>query len=174
MSWSRGVSLRSLLVVPGLVSAAFVAGCAGEPPALLVPVGGKLLVDGKPLDGVDVNFIPEISETNRGGAGTTDDSGAFTVTDFTQNKPGLPPGKYTLTFSRMRLPDGSAAPKPEPNKPVPLGVIRVESLPAFLTTPDPKDPARQVVIPEDGNENLELKASKKKGSGLSGPPSGPG
>jgi hypothetical protein len=174
MSWSRGVSLRSLLVVPGLVSAAFVAGCAGESPALLVPVEGKLLVDGKPLDGVDVTFIPEISENNRGGAGTTDDSGAFTVTDLTQNKPGLPPGKYKLTFSRMRLPDGSAVPKSEPNQPVSPGVIRVESLPAFLTTPDPNDPSRTVQIPEEGSSNLELKTSLKKGAGLRGPPSGPG
>jgi hypothetical protein len=174
MSWSRGMSLRSLLFAPGLISATLLAGCAGEPVETLVPVGGKLLVDGKPLDGVVVTFIPEISENNGGGDGTTDDSGAFTVTNLKQNKPGLPPGKYTLIYSRMRYPDGSAAPAIEPNKPIPPGPVRVEALPSFLTIPDPNDPSRTVEIPEEGNSNLELKASLKKSSGPKGPPAGPG
>jgi hypothetical protein len=174
MSWSTGMSLRSLLVVPGLVAATFVAGCAGQPVELLVPVGGKLLVDGKPLDGVVVTFLPEVSENHRGGTGTTDESGAFVVTDSTQNKPGLPPGKYSLIFSRMLFPDGSVGAPPEPDKPLPPGLIRTETLPVFLTTLDLTDPSRQVVISEEGNENLELKASLKKSSGPKGPPAGPG
>lgn len=174
MSWSSGMSLRSLLYVPGLVSATLLAGCAGGSIEQLVPVGGKLLIDGKPLDGVVLTFIPEISENNRGGAGTTDDSGAFTVTDLTQNKPGLPPGTYTLVYSRMRYPDGSAAPVPEAGKPIPPGPVRVEALPTFLTIPDPNDPSRKVEIPEEGTSNLELNASLKKGAGLKGPPAGPG
>jgi hypothetical protein len=169
MSRSTGSSLRCLLYVTGLLSANFAAGCGGQPNDFLVPVGGKLLVDGKPLDGVVVTFLPEITENNRGGAGTTDESGAFTVTDLTDNKPGLVPGKYKLVYSRMRYPDGSAAPVPEANKPIPPGPVRVESLPTFLTILDSSDPSRQVQIPEDGNSNLELKASTKKGSGLTGP-----
>jgi hypothetical protein len=174
MSWNAGMSLRSFLSVAGLVSATLLAGCGGGHVDLLVPVGGKLLVDGKPLDGVVVTFLPDISENLRGGSGTTDESGAFVVTDLAQNKPGLTPGNYTVTYSRMRLPDGSAMPKVDPANPPPPGLIRVETLPGFLTTPNPKDPTRQVVIPEEGNSNLELNASIKKGPGPSGPPSGPG
>jgi hypothetical protein len=166
MRRSAGTSLRALMCVAGLLSANFVAGCAGQSGDFLVPVGGKLLVDGKPLDGVVVTFLPEISENSRGGSGTTDETGAFTVTDLTENKPGLVPGKYMLTYSRMRYPDGSAAPVPEPNKPIPPGPVRVEALPTFLTVPDPADPSRQVEIPGEGNSNLELKASTKKGPGV--------
>ena len=164
------MSLRALLFVPVLISALAVLGCGGAPGEKLVPVGGKLLIDGQPLDGVEVSFIPEMSKKNsRGGSGVTDATGAFTVTDLDQNLPGLAPGKYSLAYSRRRLPDGSAGPKPEAGKPVDPGIIRVETLPAHLTIPNPKVPASQVEIPAAGNTNLELKASKKMSAALMGP-----
>jgi hypothetical protein len=142
-------------------------GCGGNSDRL-VPVGGKLLIDGQPLDGVVVNFIPDVTVKERlGGTGTTDDTGAFTVTDRDQNKPGLPAGKYTLSYSRRRLPDGSAG--PEDRTESGPGVILIETLPMYLVTPNPKFPATQVVIPEEGNEELELKASKKLSPALMGP-----
>jgi hypothetical protein len=163
MNWSTEMSLRALLFVPGLISVLFVAGCGGGggPVETLVPVGGKLLVDGEPLDGVVVTFIPEISKNRRGGSGTTDATGAFTVTDLDQNLPGLPSGKYTLAYSRRRLPDGSAGPKPEAGKTADTGIIRVETLPTHLTTPNPNVLSNQVEIPKDGNTKLELKISMK-------------
>ncbi|MFN0196086.1 MAG: hypothetical protein ACKVT0_05030 [Planctomycetaceae bacterium] len=155
------MSLRALLFVPGLISAFFAVGCGGGgvPVETLVPVGGTLLVDGKPLDGVEVTFIPEVTKNRRGGTGTTDAAGAFTITDLEQNQPGLPVGKYSIAYSRMRLPDGSAGPKPGEGQPANPGLIRVETLPSHLTTPDPKVPPNQVEIPKDGNTKLELKIS---------------
>lgn len=158
------MSLRSLLFVPGLITVFFSVGCGGSVEAL-VPVGGTLLVDGMPLDGVDVNFIPE-KANHRGGTGTTDAAGAFTVKDLGQNLPGLPVGKYLVSYSRRRLPNGSAAPEPKEGTPVDPGLIRVETLPAHLTTPDPKG---IVEIPKNGNTKLQLKASKTSTSGLTGP-----
>lgn len=159
--------IRSFLVIPGLVLAISAVGCGGisDP---LVPVGGKLLIDGKPLEGVVVNFIPEVKVTGRlGGTGTTDDMGLFTVVNRDQDKPGLPPGKYTLSYSRRRLPDGSAGPEAiSESEP---GLILVETLPMYLVTPNPKFPATQVVIPDEGNEDLELKASTKLSPALMGP-----
>lgn len=162
------MSLRSLLFVPGLILAFSVVGCGGGPSEALVPVGGKLLIDGQPLDGVEVSFIPDIKvKDRRGGTGTTDATGAFTVTDLDQNKPGLPAGKYTLSYSRRRLPDGSAG--PAPGAAADPGVIRVETLPTYLVNADPKLPANQVDIPKEGNKNLELKVSKKLSPALMGP-----
>ena len=161
------MSLRSWLFVPGLISTFFLVGCGGGSDVSiedLVPVGGTLLVDGKPLDGVVVTFIPEISKNNRGGSGTTDATGAFTVTHLNENLPGLPPGKYTLAYSRMRLPDGSAAPEPKEGTPVDDAIIQVETLPQHLQTPDPKVLSNQVEIPKDGNTKLELKVSTKDSS----------
>jgi len=153
------MSLRPLLFVTGLISACFVVGCGGGdggPVEALVPVGGKLLVDGEPLDGVLMTFIPVGSKNSRGGSGTTDASGVFTITDLDQNLPGLPSGKYIIAYSRMRLPDGSAAPEPDPDKP---GIIQIETLPEHLQTPDENV---SVEIPQDGNTKLELKISLKK------------
>ena len=161
------MSLRSLLFVPGLIAACFVVGC-GASSEVLAPVGGKLLVDGEPLDGVVVTFVPEKSNSG-GGTGTTDATGAFSVTNLDQNLPGLPPGKYILAYSRMRLPDGSAAPEPKEGTPANPGLIRVETLPVHLLAPDRKVLANQVEIPKDGNTKLELKVSKKMSPALMGP-----
>lgn len=158
---------RSLLIIPGLILACFLTGC-GRTPETLVPVAGKLLIDGQPLEGVVVTFIPEITQKGRlGGTGITDETGDFTVTYLGRNEPGLPAGKYTVSYSRRRLPDGSAG--PQPGSASDPGIILVETLPLYLVTPDPKLPANQVNIPAEGNENLELKASMKMSPALMGP-----
>lgn len=153
------------------------AGCGGGDGPLvepLVPASGKLLIDGQPLDGVVIYFVPDGKvKGRRGGTGVTNASGEFTVTDLVQNKPGLPVGKYTLYYSRMRKPDGSAAPVPKPGELPDPANIQVESLPAHLTKTDPSNPMYQVEIPKDGNAKLELKASTKNASGLVGPGIGP-
>ena len=145
----------------GLMSAFFVVGCGSGsgPPETLVPVAGTVMVNGKPLDGVVVTFIPEITKNSRGGSGTTSGTGAFTVMDLTQNLPGLAPGKYTVAFSRMRLPDGSAAPELEAGQPVDPGMIRVETLPTHLLNPDPRETSNIVEISKDDITDLELKIS---------------
>lgn len=162
MIGSTGMHRRCWLFHLGFMSALFSVGCGGGgsgPPEALVPVVGTLLVDGEPLDGVVITFIPEIAKNNRGGSGTTGVAGAFTVMDLTQNLPGLAPGKYTVTYSRMRLPDGSAAPEPQAGEPVDPGMIRVETLPPHLLNPDPRDPSNSVEISMDDITDLELKIS---------------
>ena len=92
------MTLRSQILAPGLFAALCALGCGASEEKLpiepLVPVGGKLLVDGKPLDGVVITFIPDGTKKGPGGSGTTDSAGAFTITDLHQKKPGLPVGKY--------------------------------------------------------------------------------
>lgn len=163
------MTLRSRLCIPALIWALTVVGCGGGSSATLVPVGGKVVVDGQPMDGVTLTFIPDSSLKNvRGGTATTDAAGAFTVTDLEQNKPGIPAGKYLIAYSRRRLPDGSAG--PAPGAPADPGAIKVETFPNFLTNPDPKNPALLIDIPKEGNTKLDLKISKKK----TGIPMGPG
>lgn len=140
----------------GLILAVSVVGCGSEPPEALVPVSGSVLVNGKPLDGIVVTFIPELTKNSRGGAGTTLSDGTFTVTDMTQNLPGLAPGKYTVAYSRMRLPDGSAPPESKEGEPANPGMIKVETLPAHFQSPDPRDPANFVEIPSAGTSTLQL------------------
>lgn len=163
------MSQRLFSTSPALIVACLVMGCGGATEAL-VPVEGKVVVDGKPLDGVVVTFIPEASVKNRrGGSGTTDATGAFKVIDADQNRPGLPVGKYTVAYSRMRLPDGSAAPMPQAGVPADPGIIRVETFPQHLLTPDAKLPANQVEISKDGNTKVELTISTAFNPALMGP-----
>ena len=167
------MGLRLGLIVSGLISAGFFAGCGGSDGPLvesLVPASGKLLVDGQPMEGVTINFIPEAKiKGRRGGTGVTNASGEFTITDLVQNKPGVPVGKYTVSYSRLRKPDGSAAPPLKAGETPDPANIQIESFPAHLTNPDPAKPHNQVEIPKDGNTKLELKASTKNASGLTGP-----
>jgi len=135
----------------------FVVGCGGAPPLeTLVPVAGTLNVNGKPLDGVTITFIPEIAKNNRGGSATTGADGSFTVTDLTQNLPGLAAGKYTVAYSRMRMPDGSAPPVPKEGETVNPGMIRTETLPAHFQSPDPRSPGSTIDVPAAGITTLQL------------------
>ena len=135
----------------------FVVGCSSPPPVeTLVPVAGKLMVNGKPMDGVTLTFIPEISKNNRGGSAITGTDGSFTVTDLTQNLPGMAAGRYIVAYSRMRLADGSAPPEPKEGEPVDPGAIRIETMPIHLQTPDSRDPASFVEIPNEGTTTLQL------------------
>lgn len=140
----------------------FMVGCGGAPPVeTLVPVAGTLMVNGKPLDGVTITFIPEIAKNNRGGSGTTGVDGSFTVTDLTQNLPGLAAGKYTIAYSRRRLPDGSAPPERKEGVAVDPGIISVETLPAQFQSPDPRLPSNTTEIPAAGNTALKLEIQAK-------------
>jgi hypothetical protein len=149
------MSARRLHFVPGLILACLVIGC-GAPAGSLVPVKGTLLVDGKPLDGVTVMLFPDAAVKNcRGGTGKTTATGTFEVTDIDQNLPGLPAGKYTVAYSRLRMPDGAAAPEPGTKSANP-GLVSVETFPSHLLSPDVKLPTNQVEIPKTGATKLEL------------------
>lgn len=163
---------RHWLVVAGLMAAPFFTGCGGSDGLVepLAPAGGKLLIDDQPMDGVVINFNPVVAaKGRRGGSAITNSSGEFTATDLVQNKPGLPAGKYTLSYSRRRKPDGTAAPPFKPGDKHDPKNIQVETLPMHLTSPDSTKPAYQVDIPKEGNTKLELKASTKDGSRPKGP-----
>lgn len=160
--------LRSWLIVASLISVFFMVGCNGGdssgPVEGLVPVSGTLLVDDKPLDDVVVNFIPLItkeSTSKLGGSGTTDATGAFSITYLGQDQPGLLPGKYSVSYSRMRLSDGTAAPKLKEGEAENPSNIPIETMPVHLQAPDATLEENQVEIPQNGNTKLELKVKTK-------------
>ena len=92
----------------------FVAGCsAGVEPEVVPPleaVTGKVLIDGQPSAGVAVTFVP--AENNKGNpcSGSTDASGAFSLT-HRSGAPGLPAGDYVVVFSKLTQPDGTPIPE---------------------------------------------------------------
>ena len=91
ISWS--------LVVGVLVSAA--VGCGGgtgfEKP---VPVTGKVVFQGKPVDGAMVTFLSKAEGAGRSASGQTAADGSFSLTTF-KTGDGALPGDYLVTVSKV-------------------------------------------------------------------------
>jgi hypothetical protein len=125
-------------------------GCGGSGAgvAKLVPVSGTVTLDGKSLAGASVSFVPQAGTEGAGAFGTTDAEGRYTL-DHRSGKPGIEPGTYTVSFSKMALKDGS---------PIPAGktaadVEAVEQVPrqytpGFLATND--TPATGALVGDSG------------------------
>jgi len=90
-----------LLVCATLV----VLGCGPGGPAT-VPVTGKVTKGGVGLANISVSLVNP-SNTADASAGTTDGTGAFTLTYGTQGKKGAVPGKYKVVLT-----GGGTAPTP--------------------------------------------------------------
>jgi len=89
--------------------AALLAGCDGSG---VTPVRGTVTIDGAPLAGATVTFVPD--ETTKGtlGYGFTGEDGRFEVSSA-QGKSGLRAGTYRVTISKKLDPEGRPAPDPQ-------------------------------------------------------------
>lgn len=76
----------------------------------VVPCTGTVTMGGKPLGQAMVLYVPDVSTQGQGGSAQTDDSGKYTISSRNvkgETVPGIVPGKYRVSFSRMVKPDGS-------------------------------------------------------------------
>ncbi|HEY2252860.1 MAG TPA: carboxypeptidase-like regulatory domain-containing protein [Planctomycetaceae bacterium] len=99
-----------------LAMVVLIAGCS-EAPAVgpdvgkLVPVSGKVTLDGKPLAGATVNFMPKASaKTGFGATGTTDEAGEYSLEVHIGNgktSEGVLPGIYDVTVTKLTKLDGT-------------------------------------------------------------------
>ena len=72
------------------------AGCGQGDRPKVVPVRGKVLLDGKPVEGAQVTFHPTAAAPRNAG-GTTNANGEFTLTTFDTGD-GAIPGEYIVTI----------------------------------------------------------------------------
>lgn len=100
---------RTGFLAVGFAGVCLLGGCGGgeEERYTLVPVKGKILLDGKPLGGVTVSFMPNTSNK------PPTDGGDITGTDGTfsakyRNRSGLAPGKYKVVVSQPGSGPGGA------------------------------------------------------------------
>ncbi|QDU77957.1 hypothetical protein Pan97_50360 [Bremerella volcania] len=70
-------------------------GCSGNG---MLPVEGTVTLDGQPLDGAAISFVP--AEGGRPSTGQTDDQGHFTLASYTAGD-GVPPGEYKVTVVKL-------------------------------------------------------------------------
>ena len=74
-------------------------GCGGSSSVGVVAATGTVTLDGKPLDGATVAFVPD-SDGARSASGLTDASGNFRLTTVEPGD-GATPGKYKVTVSKL-------------------------------------------------------------------------
>jgi hypothetical protein len=88
----------------GLVSLLLLGGCGDGRPSL-VQVTGVVKVDGNPVEGAIVSFVPMTDSKDgykRPSAGVTDASGKFSVGTYDKTD-GIPPGKYKVAIQKREL-----------------------------------------------------------------------
>ncbi len=90
---ARYLILGSVLILGAVV----LAGCGPSYPST-IPVSGTITLQGKPVEGADVNFIPDAAQQGavRFGTGRTDAQGKYRLTSFQPND-GVTPGNYRVT-----------------------------------------------------------------------------
>jgi hypothetical protein len=137
-SWA-GAALAALLA----------AGCGGP-----VTVKGTVTLDGQPLEGATVMFIP-VNEWV-GANAVTDADGRFTLIGTKAD--GLMPGEYKVTVSKKVWPPGMKEPPPEKLS-IPMVEKKIESLPKAYTMPE-ATPLRQTV-PGSGTRDVKIELSSK-------------
>lgn len=116
--------LLSVAVLTGLL------GCGGgaDPSKGLpatVPVKGKITLDGQPVEGVVVTFVPTGVTKGIECVGRSDASGNYLPKQLRGND-GVPPGTYKVVFSRLMRGGKPVTPDQDAGG----GGIAVESLPA--------------------------------------------
>ena len=87
-------------LIAGLGILLLTIGCGPSRPAM-VPVSGKVLYKGQPLEGATVAFIPVGS--GRPSTGTTDSEGKFTLQAFEEGD-GAVIGNHAVTVSKFDKP----------------------------------------------------------------------
>ena len=97
LPWLPFVQIASHRFVVSAIVAAVVCGCGSSGAGPLVPVAGKVTVDGKPLPAGSLIFKPEAAKGNASKfepSGTIGGEGSYSL--FTKEKPGAPIGWYKV------------------------------------------------------------------------------
>jgi hypothetical protein len=104
-----------LSCLPWLLGAALAAGCGGSS-AKLVPISGKVTVDGQPVTSGQVSFLPlkegegvnaKAAEGSLPASGQIEANGEYKL--FTNGKEGAPLGKYKVIVTPAMMPTGGKA-----------------------------------------------------------------
>lgn len=139
------------------------AGCEVEPPKprvesgpRLVKVTGHVTVDGKPVDGAIVVFLPSFSESGTHSVGATNEQGEYSLEHL--GRKGTAAGDYRVTISLQVAPDGRVLRAAERDAIVQSNDVlsAVELVPERYSNFS-KTELRAVVSPRGDEINFELK-----------------
>jgi hypothetical protein len=136
-----------VMITVGWLAVAFAssAGCGGGG---LAPLEGKVTLDGKPLAGATVSFLP----TRGGGPGPfvaeTDDSGAFALGTVERPRQGAEPGEYFVYIITVKSDPTLMENAPPPTK--------KEIVPMAF-----RDGSKRYTVPEGGTKSADFTMSSR-------------
>lgn len=156
-----------LALAAGLLGS--LVGC-GDDQARLVPVHGKVTLDGQPLVGKTVKFIPDEGTPGLGAGATTNVEGTYTLIadrpGATRDMPGAPAGVYRVIVEEPMFPvelevqDSSSTEPVVAIGPPTLEKRKKQDIPPKYTKPETTP--LKVTVPEGGGAlNLALESDKK-------------
>lgn len=152
--------LKLLLLCSCLIMAGCSESSSYQTPESLIPVSGKVTLDGEVLSGATLSFIPQNGTAGIGGYAITDASGSFEA-QHQSTEQGLPPGNYAVTFSKLIMPDGN--PIPEGKDAADVGAV--QALPPFLSEMRSNGPSYLVTVgatPQTVTFDLESKLKRRR------------
>jgi hypothetical protein len=157
-----------------LALAAVEVGCSGRK---TVKVEGKVTLDGQPLAGAAVTFIPLDMELLRPAHGVTGSDGYFRLTTFKPND-GAMPGEYKIIVKKEKVEEGPTDFAPgaagEPNVKMMAGGMqkhfekmkqagmkeyKPESMIPEVYGDPKRTPYQRITVPTDGPVDLALKST---------------
>jgi len=145
----------ALCLCVGLV---VLAGCGGSSsdagPENLVPVTGKVMVNGEAVAGITLTFLPDSGTTGTGGFAATSVDGNFIV-KHRSGQEGIEPGTYKVVTSLYLTPTGGPVPEGESA----MDHNATESLPPKYTAPNTTPFSAQVA---EGMAPLSFEITKRK------------
>lgn len=146
-----------------LVLLILVAGCRGDRGPALVPVQGRVTLDGKPLALKSVRFIPEQGTPGAGGEATTKEDGTYALYVVRPGslKPeyGILPGSYVVVVTEPTIPIGTPKVKESPDQPAitpaDAAALQRSPIPRVYTQPETTS-LRATIRPNEGAVDLAL------------------
>ncbi|MFO0927392.1 MAG: hypothetical protein U0736_10180 [Gemmataceae bacterium] len=101
------------LPAPLLLAFALIAvvGCGPRPPAV-VPVEGRVLLDGRPLPHAEVQFLPELRDfgAELNSTGVTDATGRFRLRCLYRSQDGAAVARHRVLVTEAAMPDALRSP----------------------------------------------------------------
>lgn len=134
-----------------------IAGC-GQVDSLkvpdLYPVTGKVTLDGEPLVGATLSFLPKDDTVGQVVTGTSTEGGNYSLV-YSNGEPGCPAGQYQVYISKLTMPDGS--PIPEGKTAADVGAV--DAVPARYRSMD--NIGGSIMIPAGGKTDLNFELKSK-------------